>query len=80
MTVAAAFGYPRGMSRSPLVLVAALALLAPEPAAAYLNPDTGSMLLQALLGGAAGVAVLWRLLRGRVAAFFGRDGRTPPAE
>jgi hypothetical protein len=33
---------------------------------AYLNPDTGSMLLQALVGGLAGLAVLSRLLWTRV--------------
>jgi hypothetical protein len=32
----------------------------------YLNPDTGSMILQALLGGAAGLAVLLRLFGHRV--------------
>jgi hypothetical protein len=44
--------------------------LAGGPAWAYLDPGSGSMMLQALLGGAAGVAVLlkiyWRRLRGLV--------------
>ena len=33
---------------------------------AYLDAGTGSLLLQALLGGAAGMAVFWRALKDRV--------------
>jgi hypothetical protein len=58
--------------RLPLAAAATAAALLPLPAAAYLNPDSGSLLLQALLGGAAGLAVLARLLWGRVAALFRR--------
>jgi Na+/proline symporter len=59
---------------SGLLAVAVLvaAALAPTRAAAYLNPDTGSMLLQALLGGFAGLAVLVRLFWSRITAFLGR--------
>ncbi len=38
-----------------------LLLVTPAPAHAYLDPGSGSMLLQALLGGIAGVAVLVRM-------------------
>jgi hypothetical protein len=62
-----------------LVLVAAVGLVFPLRASAYLNPDTGSMLLQALLGGAAGLAVFGRLLWRRAAALFGR-GERPPSQ
>lgn len=61
------------------VLGAALALVIPLPAAAYLNPDSGSMLLQALVGGAAGVAVVARILWRRFAAFLRRDRGGPAA-
>jgi hypothetical protein len=37
---------------------------------AYLDPGTGSMLLQALLGGAAGVAVAVKLFGRRVFGFL----------
>jgi hypothetical protein len=53
-----------------LAAAATLALLAPAPALAYLDPGSGSVLLQLLLGGAAGVAVaarlLWQRLRRRL--------------
>lgn len=41
---------------------------------AYLDAGTGSMMLQALLGGVAGLAVMGRLLRARLARilFFWR--------
>ena len=41
-----------------------------RPAAAYLDPGTGSMLLQALLGGVAAVAVIARLYWHRLSAVF----------
>ena len=56
------------MSRLHLVMLVAAAILAcPSPALAYLDPGTGGMLLQLLLGGAAGLAVVlklyWRRIR-----------------
>lgn len=48
--------------RVPWVLAAVLLLLAsPSPASAYLDPASGSMLLQLILGGVAGAAVAARL-------------------
>jgi len=50
--------------------VAALTLSTAEPAHAYLDPGTGSMVLQIILGGIAGVGVAlklyWRRLRDRL--------------
>ncbi len=43
-----------------------------SPAHAYLDPGTGSMLVQMLLGGLAGVLVIGKLYWHRVKAFFGR--------
>jgi hypothetical protein len=43
-----------------LGLVVAI-LLAPLPAHAYIDPNSGSLMLQAILGGAAGLAVFVRL-------------------
>ena len=43
------------------------------PAHAYLDPGTGSMILQILLGGVAGVAVAGRFYWHKFLAFFGMD-------
>ena len=50
--------------------VAAGLLAGIEPAHAYLDPTTGSILLQGLLAGVAGVVVVLRLYWARVKAFF----------
>jgi hypothetical protein len=45
---------------------------------AYIDPGSGSMLLQMLLGGIAGVAVAVRMYWHRLRAFFGsRSNNTP---
>ena len=47
---------------------------------AYIDPGSGSMLLQMLLGGVAGVAVAVRMYWHRLRAFFGsRSNNTPDA-
>lgn len=51
--------------------VAAVLLIVPVPAYAYLDPANGSILLQVILGGVAGGAVALRLFWGRIRAFFG---------
>jgi hypothetical protein len=58
-----------------VAVLTAPALLWVEPAHAYLDPVTGSILLQGLLAGVAGVAVVLRLYWGRVKAFFRRSTR-----
>ena len=54
-----------------------------SPAYAYLDPGTGSMMLQLLLGGVAGAAVVGNLYWQRIKAFFGgksiHDQRNEPA-
>lgn len=63
------------MLRSVVIVVAALVAFE-TPAAAYLDPGTGSMLLQALLGGVAAVGVIAKLYWRRVtAAINGRFQR-----
>jgi len=49
-----------------------LVLLGPTPASAYMDPGSGSMMLQLLLGGVGGAAVVLRLYWHRLRAFFGR--------
>ena len=55
-------------------LIAAAMLLWTAPAHAYLDPATGSILLQGLIAGVAGVGVVLRLYWARVKAFFRKDG------
>jgi len=38
---------------------------------AYIDPGTGSMILQVLLGGVAGIWVILKLFGQRIMAFFG---------
>lgn len=57
------------MLRSLMFVVVALLVLE-RPAAAYLDPGTGSMLLQALLGGVAAVGVIAKLYWHRLTAAF----------
>ncbi len=54
--------------------------LSASPAWAYLDPGSGSMLLQLLLGGLAGLGVIVRLYWHRVQDFFGVRKKTddPP--
>ena len=57
-----------------------LALLAPGSAWAYLDPGTGSMILQVVLGGIAAVAVAFKLFWYRIIGFFGFGGKTSDDE
>ena len=52
--------------------VCVLLLLAANPAYAYIDPGAGSMLLQIILGGVAGLLVAARLLKNRLAGLFRR--------
>ncbi len=53
-----------------LVVLGAIGIT--TPAHAYLDPGTGSMLLQLLLGGVAGALVVGKLYWHRIKVFFGR--------
>ena len=62
--------------RNPLSNLAcafAVALAATGPAAAYIDPGTGSMLLQVLGAGVAGAIFYFRELRIKLASFFRRE-------
>lgn len=49
-----------------------------RPVYAYLDPGSGSMFLQLLLGGIAGVAVILKLFWRRFTGLFGADKRDNP--
>jgi hypothetical protein len=57
-------------------LIVASVLLWSAPAYAYIDPGTGSMVLQLLLGGIAGAAVMGRMYWSRLKARFRRNART----
>ena len=67
--------YLRTMLRSALCIVALLVTFE-KPAGAYLDPGTGSMLLQVLLGGVAAVGVISRLYWHRLTAVFAKLQRS----
>ena len=54
-------------------------VLAPN-AEAYIDPSAGGMLVQLLLAGTAGVAVLGKLFWGRIKRIFGAADSTTPSE
>ncbi len=61
-------------------LVVLVILFFERPAAAYLDPGSGSMLLQVLLGGFAALGVVFRLYWGRVTELFSRKPHDPDAQ
>ena len=60
-----------------ITLLAAPWIAWAPPAQAYLDPGTGSMILQAVLAGVAGIAVAWRLYWAKLT---GSNGPTEPEE
>ena len=58
-----------------LIVVNGLAI--PFSAFAYLDPGTGSMVLQMVLGGVAGILVVGKLYWQRIKAFFGGKSERP---
>ncbi|MDP6620692.1 MAG: hypothetical protein QF754_00310 [Alphaproteobacteria bacterium] len=61
---------PIGPAAAACLLLALV--LMPSPAWAYLDPGTGSIILQVLLGGVGGALVIGRLYWGRIKEFFSR--------
>lgn len=55
----------------------AVLLLSSGPAWAYLDPGSGSMLLQVILGGVAAVGVVLKMYWYRIKAALGFGGKTP---
>ena len=60
------------MNHRHRILLALAAILAlPSLARAYADPGAGSLLLQLLVGGAAGLFVAFRLFREKILRLFG---------
>jgi hypothetical protein len=70
------------MVRKLLLLAGLLVVLFPRPSHAYLDPTSGSIFLQVLLGGFAGAALAVRIFWHRIVGRFGagkRDHDEPAA-
>jgi len=68
------------LTRRPAILVGAFAavlVLSARPAHAYLDPAAGSMMLQLLLGGLAGLGIAVKLMWRRIMALLGRGAKQP---
>lgn len=59
------------MCRPLLTLFALLSIVLAPTAQAYLDPASGSMVLQMILGGIAGLAVIIKLYWGKLLGLFG---------
>lgn len=62
------------------VFIFVLALDLANPALAYLDPGTGSMILQLLLGGIAGALVVGKLYWQQVRNFFRKRSKLPASD
>ncbi len=65
---------------APIAAALTLALGAVAPAAAYIDPGTGSMLLQMFAAGVAGAIFYFRELRIKVMSYFSRHETSDEAE
>jgi hypothetical protein len=54
-----------------VILCLIFIFMAPAPSFAYLDPGSGSMILQLILGGVAGLVVVFKLYWGRLLSFLG---------
>jgi hypothetical protein len=63
------------MKKAPLLLVLYLVWVSERQVHAYLDPGSGSMLVQLLLGGVAGAAVIVKLGWQRFRGLFGGGAR-----
>jgi len=54
-----------------VMITASFVLISPGAAFAYLDPGTGSMILQGILGGLAAIAVAGKIYWSRLKSFFG---------
>ncbi len=73
--------------RTTIFVVALMMLIYPSSAHAYFDPGAGSILLQLLLGGTAGIYVLMKLSKQRILKLLGlrkaddaNQGAEAPAE
>jgi len=68
------------MPTRTVLLVATLLVLAPASAQAYIDPGTGSYVLQAVVSAVAGSLVALRMYWQRIKAALGSRSESPPRE
>jgi len=59
-----------------LIMVITLLLILPAPSFAYLDPATGSMIIQGIIGAVAGLLVAVKLYWGKLTSFFSRNKKS----
>ena len=62
------------VKRTGFLVALIVALVVPQTAHAYLDPASGSMILQAVIGGVAAAALAFKFYWHRILAFFGFGG------
>ena len=78
--------FPRPATRKPhlrlvsVLLFGLIWLVPPKAAHAYLDPGTGSILLQVLIGGVAGLGVIVKLYWRRLRDLLGLRDKNAPKE
>ena len=65
-------------NRTSLLVALIVALIVPQAAHAYLDPASGSMILQAVIGGVAAAALAFKYYWRRIQAFFGYGSTDEP--
>ena len=66
--------------RHPLILPALLLAVFTTDSHAYMDPGTGSMLLQVILGGLAAIGVMLKLYWHKFIGLFRKSAPTKPAD
>ena len=61
-------------NRTSLLAALIVALIVPQAAHAYLDPASGSMILQAVIGGVAAAALAFKYYWRRIQGLFGYGG------
>ena len=61
-----------------LILAITLLLIFPAPSFAYLDPATGSMIIQGIIGAVAGLLIAVKLYWGKLTSFFSRNKKSDP--
>lgn len=64
--------------RTSLLVALIVALIVPQTAHAYLDPASGSMILQAVIGGVAAAALAFKYYWRRIQTFFGYGSTDEP--
>jgi len=58
--------------------ICGLCVLAPAPAFAYIDPGTGSLVIQSLIGGVVALLAFGRIYWAKIKEFFKKEATNPP--